>query len=371
MTLDLTNPFAPPRRQTVLPTARGGTRLKWLNHATKRSTYAEYKYPEKHRRMIKKNLDGSEDEVHVGEGEVEVEVEPAEEDEEDEEAENANEQSDENENENLGATMSTQASDISAGQANRQPLVNGPSSREVQILDLHTDEPVVSYNGQVYSCQWAQNVGSELLFMQRSQEHDIPMLRSLPDNVDLLGALSTRILSTPATMQLKADCVPSESPDPFPGRRLDPNLRIPIGHGAKRERKEQALFLEHLMDIKEAKGERDFVTVIAQKRMLNSQWRQKLKSLRSVERTRLKKIASTRHKDDPEVQAACVRLREMDEEDEKRQNRDINRNSDARGEQHGKKGRKKKFPGAEDQVNRRPSRAANIAAEKFGGFASN
>jgi hypothetical protein len=181
----------------------------------------------------------------------------------------------------------------------------------VQILDLHTSNPIVSYNGQVFSCQWAQNIGTELLFTPHDKSSSLPILRNLPGNVDLLAASSARIISEPVQVKPKA---PVRKPLPS-ARPRESASQISLPKNASVQKRSQASFLEKLIGIKEAKGEEDLVTVYARARTTNWRWRKLADSNRNLERTRLQNVIR-RRKDSDEVAQARAKLEELDREAE-------------------------------------------------------
>ena len=187
---------------------------------------------------------------------------------------------------------------------------------QVQILDLDTSNPIVSYDGHVFSCQWVRNIGTELIFIAHDKNNPLPHLRTLPGNVDLLAASSARLISNSIKVEPKG----RESPPPIRhGRnRLISNLAIPVGNAASAKRIEQARFLERVIALKEDKGESDLVTVFAKARNTPAKWREQIRLQMHAERTRLKDIVKKGPKDIQEVVDATKRLVEMDREDEKR-----------------------------------------------------
>ncbi|OTB09188.1 hypothetical protein M426DRAFT_316479 [Hypoxylon sp. CI-4A] len=149
----------------------------------------------------------------------------------------------------------------------KQPRAREPTDdaddHQVQILELHSDNPIISYKGRVYSGQWSENVGTEFLLTRRDEENPLPVVRHLPGDVDLLAASSARI-----TVKEK-DLKPR---DDGPKRQRLAHLRERIGPGssvppaerwASRERIEQGNFLADLIALKKRKGETDDVTVVA------------------------------------------------------------------------------------------------------------
>lgn len=196
-----------------------------------------------------------------------------------------------------------------------------PRPDPVQILDLHSETPLVSYRGQVFSCEWASNTGTELLFTARDHERRLPFLRSLPGEVDLLAASSCRLVPKAVTLEPKLSARSRMATD-LPSR-VDTGgnglaISIPVGSAASQKRKDQAKFLEKLMTIKQEKGEEDEITVIAQKRQLNNKWKIIWRKRRQGERTRLMRLIRDKSKAPfswEEVEQAKQRLQEMDDED--------------------------------------------------------
>ncbi|OAQ96325.1 hypothetical protein LLEC1_03729 [Akanthomyces lecanii] len=94
---------------------------------------------------------------------------------------------------------------------------------DIQILELHSDHPLISYRGRLFEGEWAEIIGTEALLARHDDKKPLPALRQVPDNIDLLGAVSSRIDRT----------------------------------GARRQ---QARFLENIMALKKMKGQTDNVT---------------------------------------------------------------------------------------------------------------
>lgn len=178
----------------------------------------------------------------------------------------------------------------------------------------------MSYKGQTFSCNWAENIGTELLFTAHDPENVLPILRSLPDNVDLLAAVSARLNSTHVRLspKQKERRYPTFWDSDSDGElyygpevdRLEPI--IPIGREASMLRKEQAEFLEKMMDLKLRKGEGDNVTIIAAKRLTNNAWHGQLKHKRDKERDELEQTIS---QGGPEATEAKRRLVELSKEE--------------------------------------------------------
>jgi hypothetical protein len=190
----------------------------------------------------------------------------------------------------------------------------------IQILDLHSENPIITYKTHTFSCKWAENIGTELLFTSHDPGRPLPVLRSLADDVELIAASSARIVSRPIRIIPKAPDLGDPDADfAEKGRRnrgfLEENPRgitIHVGDGASKSRKGQARFLERLMEIKQKKGEKDAVTIVAQRRLYPAGWRAILRERRAEERGQLQLVINNGGSDALE---AVKRLKEIEEEE--------------------------------------------------------
>ncbi|GJN70961.1 hypothetical protein PLIIFM63780_002448 [Purpureocillium lilacinum] len=128
----------------------------------------------------------------------------------------------------------------------------------VQILDLHSRNPVISYRGRVFEGEWAEVIGTETILAKHDKAAPLPALRNLPEDIDILGACSSRIMTTEKVPKPK---VPEE--DTLAAIREEWNIRIPPGKDKSGERAHQIRFLENLIALKKKRGDPDQVTVYA------------------------------------------------------------------------------------------------------------
>lgn len=140
---------------------------------------------------------------------------------------------------------------------------------EFQILELHSESPLVAYRGRVYEGNWARNIGTEMLFTRRDEDNPMPALRQLEKGVDLLAASSARILLTEKSLKPAGAKAHRRQPkvrfdevDDNLGTDSYPTVPDPEP-GASAERYAQGDFLAKLIALKKRKGETDEVTVIA------------------------------------------------------------------------------------------------------------
>ncbi|KAI4227880.1 MAG: hypothetical protein LQ349_006644 [Xanthoria aureola] len=192
-----------------------------------------------------------------------------------------------------------------------KPQDQRPQDR-IQILDLHTRNPLISYHDRIYACNWASTIGTDiflaspesLLAASGDGEKVTPIYNS--SNVSIIGTSCINLTARPTTITPKNDApqpqplpptnpitetmqVPtSRDPDPpqapSPANPADTMLappsptqnqphKIPLPYDAGNTSRAQASFLESLMAIKASKGETDQVTVHATKQNHGTGWR--------------------------------------------------------------------------------------------------
>ncbi|OCL11525.1 hypothetical protein AOQ84DRAFT_352996 [Glonium stellatum] len=138
----------------------------------------------------------------------------------------------------------------------------------IQILDLHTRNPLIHYQGQLLSCHWASTIGSDLLFANAPQDRvSYPEpLRALP-SFDLLGISSTKLIATttqlrpryssPSTDEKRDGSGPAQAITVDDDTLEDDTVNIPSAHDAPKAQKNQANFLSRLNAAKARRGEKD------------------------------------------------------------------------------------------------------------------
>ncbi|EWG40389.1 hypothetical protein FVEG_02794 [Fusarium verticillioides 7600] len=131
-------------------------------------------------------------------------------------------------------------------------------NENIQILELHSEKPVISYKGRTFEGSWAEVIGTEAIFTARDSDRPLPALRHLDGNIDFLGACASRIATKETVVKPKMI-----REDPLAAIREEWNIRIPVGKDRSGERAEQTRFLENLMAIKKRNKEKDQVTVWA------------------------------------------------------------------------------------------------------------
>lgn len=324
VTLDLTNPAHPPERKPVPKAGRANKMIRWINPVLLDKGEEEKRKKKKVRRrqsrMYRLGSQGLEDiEYPEGDSEDEDDLYDSEEEEldsdigdrEDMESEQESEESpDEGTLEDAGFRLDPEDRESDdSGKEN-----GGFKSNKIQIMELHSEKPMVMFRGKYYDCQWATNIGTEMLFMKHgpTDTNPLPILRNLEGDVDLLAASSQRIMCTEVFLQPK-DQKPKKK---IKRARLKvKDLAIPVGRGAGQERKENAKFLEELINTKLEMGELDAVTVDARGRKSIWKWNEFIKAKNRDEMKKLKKII---RKGGNGAAEAATRLAEIEEEEKRR-----------------------------------------------------
>lgn len=152
------------------------------------------------------------------------------------------------------------------------------SSERIQILGLHTCNPIVSYHNQIFSCSWADQIGTELIFAHPDSDPDPDHtpLRQGPA-FDLLAANSVKILGRKANITSSSGPglvqdngmagTPELAPENASSSQTAGNMGVPRRAVPQTY---QAQFLQQLQNIKTAKGEFDPVrTVMSTRRNVN------------------------------------------------------------------------------------------------------
>ncbi|EKG17634.1 Transcription factor TFIIIC tau55-related protein [Macrophomina phaseolina MS6] len=142
----------------------------------------------------------------------------------------------------------------------------------IQIVGLHGDDPIVSYQGQVYSCHWASTIGTDLFFARAPLPEDrdariAEPLRRLNGSFELIGASSARLVAKQARLRPKWNQKRVEQAQPGSSHSFAriqdaesvETIKFPVPEHATRAQKRQANFLEQLSAVKARLGEKDKV----------------------------------------------------------------------------------------------------------------
>lgn len=154
-----------------------------------------------------------------------------------------------------------------------KPQEEEKNAETIQIMELHSKEPIVSYRNHVFRGSWAENIGTEMIFTRQFEKDKeaLPMLRDMGRNVHLLASSAARINFK------EVDLVPKEKleaanqtgsidaydrEDDIPERyKTNGGVYVHIGGDKSGQRQPQAHFLEDLIALKRKRGEKDEVTI--------------------------------------------------------------------------------------------------------------
>ncbi|CAN9181299.1 unnamed protein product [Alternaria alternata] len=83
---------------------------------------------------------------------------------------------------------------------------------EVQVVGLHTSNPLIMYNGQLLSCHWTSTIGTDMFFVKpdTNASTQSQVLRSLP-SVDLLALGSAKLVAKVGRLRPRDDLVDNAS----------------------------------------------------------------------------------------------------------------------------------------------------------------
>lgn len=217
---------------------------------------------------------------------------------------------------------------------------NLPNER-IQILDLHTSNPIISYHNQMFSCSWADQIGTELLFASPDAETDpgnhFPQPLHRGPSYELVAANSVKILGRKAQLAPSAGPAqgqgPAEGPsttrstvDPATSQGAEP-LGVPRRPAAPPH---QAQFLYRLQQIKNAKGEGDTVrTVMSTRRQVNMADRQQGWARTEAQLAEIERLNERASRGDLEAKATLEMLIQELNPDEAESDSDLELTSDS------------------------------------------
>ncbi|KAG8532476.1 uncharacterized protein KY384_002353 [Bacidia gigantensis] len=169
----------------------------------------------------------------------------------------------------------------SSKSTSRAPKTN-LRANQIQILDLHTTNPMISYQNQLYTCSWGTALGTDIILAPKYPSPETPITRPLADAHDptrpeatVLATTNIRLSGRPieAIPRPEAPSAPTPLPTSLPASTISlphqPTLppanhtstvkHLDPGPNASKARTNQAAFLERIMKSKQGKGETDRV----------------------------------------------------------------------------------------------------------------
>lgn len=147
-----------------------------------------------------------------------------------------------------------------------EPTSDRPAET-MQIMELHSPNPLVSYRGMVFRGSWAENIGTEMVFARHEPQSGLQVLRNLPEDIDLLSASSTRINFKEVKLEVRGQETSHKQTDreweeaATERYRENGGIYVHVGSDKHGYRRPQANFLEDLTALKRKRGEPDAVTI--------------------------------------------------------------------------------------------------------------
>lgn len=146
----------------------------------------------------------------------------------------------------------------------------------LQIIELESENPLIAYNKQLYSCHWATDVGTSVFLSAPSDNMDVESnpLRSFK-TFDMVGTTSARLMGVPVKVRPRLvplsaarrnDNYNSEDVSTLADGEVirssaEHGLQIDLPDNAPADKVSQARFLERLSALKRQRGEMDHVPV--------------------------------------------------------------------------------------------------------------
>lgn len=155
------------------------------------------------------------------------------------------------------------------------------SDERIQILGLHTCNPIVSYYNQIFSCSWADQIGTELIFSHPDEDADsgldhsfCPPLQQGPayhliaaNSVKLLGRKANIVSSSGPVLAQEENSTHNSNPtDSLSSSQAPTNTNVPR---RAEPPSHQASFIQRLQALKAEKGEADAVRTTMSTRRAN------------------------------------------------------------------------------------------------------
>jgi hypothetical protein len=200
------------------------------------------------------------------------------------------------------------------------------ANERIQILGLHTCNPIISYCDQLFSCTWADQIGTELIFAQPDAHNDTSNLgqgQPLPapllqgPSFELLAANSVKILghktniTSSASSGLVGDVHAGTSTGIATPTSADDARTLTATSVPRRavQPSHQANFLARLQGIKAARGESDNVrTTFSMRRNVNVADRLGAWARTEAQLAEIHELNDRAHKGDADAFAALERM---------------------------------------------------------------
>ena len=146
------------------------------------------------------------------------------------------------------------------------------SDKHIQILELHSDNPIIAVDKRAFSCHWASSVGTDMLFEAPANRDLSPPRPGKQDNTNaedakLVALTRSRLVAKPVNLTVKSNEDMSERVPVVHAAQVEmitPSVkptraRGPKKHHITQSRQDQKSFLERLSTARRNKGEDPWV----------------------------------------------------------------------------------------------------------------
>ena len=148
-----------------------------------------------------------------------------------------------------------------------------------QILDLNSVNPIVSYQGQVFSCTWTDMVGTNMFFSSPDLTDPDDALRSTED-YNLIGTSRIKLVGHQAKVTKKDTKATDREGDIMNSQSVDSHQNNNSPNDGDHARQQQASFLEKIMEIQRNRGETDPIRAYVDDQIASADQRKVLTSHR-------------------------------------------------------------------------------------------
>lgn len=125
----------------------------------------------------------------------------------------------------------------------------------IQIMELHSRNPYVSYRNHIFSCEWADMIGTDMHFVRREDSEPDPTYLKHTDGYSVIAANPIKLIGRRAHFSR-----PSATANGAQTNESDATQSLSASNPLLADsRSSQVRFLQELMDIKREKGETDMV----------------------------------------------------------------------------------------------------------------
>ena len=178
--------------------------------------------------------------------------------------------------------------EVTEGGAHRAPDQSRTTASALQILDFSSQNPIIAFENQLYSCSWSDMIGTNLFFTQNEDPVSLEGINA-DARYEVLGTSRIKLVGSKAKVTQKPPIRKRGRPPRDEEKRYrEIHLQETTGKSlgdlhysnakVNMDVKKQAKFLEKLMDVKLARGDRDNVRTVVTKNITAARKRPRVES---------------------------------------------------------------------------------------------